>query len=55
MTESREPEVTPGPDEPGLDDFKPTGTIFILAMFLVTLVLLWASVYLILLSRGVTT
>lgn len=37
------------------DDFRPTGTIFILAMFVVTLVLLWASVYFILLSRGVTT
>jgi hypothetical protein len=34
--------------------FKPTGTIFLLAMFVVALVLLWASVYVILLSRGVT-
>ncbi len=28
--------------------------MFILAMFMVALVLLWASVYVILLSRGVT-
>lgn len=37
------------------DHFKPTGTLFIVAMFVVTLILLWASVYVILLSRGVTT
>ena len=41
-----------GADEP--EDFKPTGTIFILGMFVVALVLLWLSVYVILLSRGVT-
>lgn len=45
--------------EPAASDetahFKPTGTIFILGMFVVALVLLWASVYIILLSRGVTT
>jgi hypothetical protein len=35
--------------------FKPTGTIFLLAMFVVTMILLWASVYVILISRGVTT
>ena len=45
-------DVTPAPDEP--EHFKPTGTIFILAMFVVALILLWASVYVILLSRGVT-
>ncbi len=37
------------------EHFKPIGTMFILAMFVVALILLWASVYLILLSRGVTT
>lgn len=37
------------------EHFKPTGTIFILAMFVVALILLWASVYIILISRGVTT
>lgn len=37
------------------EHFKPTGTIFLLAMFVLTLILLWASVYVILISRGVTT
>lgn len=37
-----------------VEHFKPTGTIFILVMFVITLILLWASVYVILLSRGVT-
>ncbi len=36
------------------EHFKPTGTIFILAMFVAALILLWASVYVILISRGVT-
>ncbi len=48
MTEGRPPSTE------GEEHFKPTGTIFILAMFLAALVLLWASVYVILLSRGVT-
>lgn len=45
------------PDEVGADEeehFKPTGTVFVLAVFVATIVLLWASVYVILLSRGVT-
>ncbi len=46
------PETDPS-TEP--EHFKPTGTLFILGMFVVALVLLWASVYVILLSRGVTT
>jgi hypothetical protein len=33
----------------------PVGTVFILAVFVLTIILLWGSVYLILLSRGVTT
>ena len=37
-----------------IEHFKPSGTIFILACFVVVLVLLWASVYLILIDRGVT-
>ena len=37
-----------------VEHFKPTGTIFVLALFVATLILLWASVYVILLSRGVT-
>ena len=36
------------------EHFKPTGTIFILVCFVATLILLWLSVYLILVSRGVT-
>lgn len=36
------------------EHFKPTGTLFLLAMFVAALILLWASVYVILLSRGVT-
>ena len=36
------------------EHFKPTGTIFILVLFVATLILLWASVFVILLSRGVT-
>ncbi len=36
------------------EHFKPTGTLFLLALFVAALILLWASVYVILLSRGVT-
>lgn len=43
------------PDNGGVEHFKPVGTIFILAAFVLTIILLWGSVYLILLSRGVTT
>lgn len=45
-------------DGVGLEDqehFRPHGTLFILALFVVALILLWLSVYVILLSRGVTT
>jgi len=38
-----------------VEHFKPVGTIFILVMFVLTLILLWGSVYLILISRGVNT
>jgi hypothetical protein len=37
-----------------VEHFKPTGTVFVLALFVATIILLWASVYVILLSRGVT-
>lgn len=37
------------------EHFKPVGTLFLLAVFVVVLILLWFSVYAILLSRGVTT
>ena len=36
------------------EHFRPTGTLFLLALFVGALILLWASVYVILLSRGVT-
>jgi hypothetical protein len=39
---------------PAEEHFKPTGTLFILVLFVATIILLWASVYIILLSRGVT-
>lgn len=38
----------------GDEHFKPVGTVFILAAFVLTIILLWGSVYLILLSRGAT-
>ncbi|MEM9560992.1 MAG: cytochrome c oxidase subunit 2A [Actinomycetota bacterium] len=37
------------------EHFRPVGTVFLLAMFVLTMILLWASVYVILISRGVTT
>lgn len=40
--------------EAGEEHFKPVGTVFILVMFVLTIILLWGSVYLILISRGVT-
>lgn len=43
---------SPSDTEP--EHFKPTGTIFILVCFVAMLILLWLSVYLILVSRGVT-
>jgi hypothetical protein len=36
------------------EEFEPKGTMIILAIFVITLILLWGSVYVILLSRGVT-
>ena len=40
--------------EPVSEEFKPKGTVLVLGIFVVVLILLWATVYLILLSRGVT-
>lgn len=37
------------------EDFKPRGTVVIVALFTVVLILLWLAVYLILIARGVTT
>ena len=36
-------------------EFHPKGTALVLAIFVVVLILLWGTVYLILLSRGMTT
>ena len=36
------------------EDFKPRGTVAIVTLFAATLVLLWLSIYLILIARGVT-
>jgi len=36
------------------NDFQPKGTLVILFIFLITIIVLWGSVYVILLSRGVT-
>lgn len=39
----------------GDEHFKPVGTVFLLVCYVAVVILLWGSVYLILLSRGVTT
>jgi flagellar basal body-associated protein FliL len=39
---------------PDQNEFKPKGTIVILLIFLLTIIVLWGSVYVILLGRGVT-
>lgn len=49
--ESRTMQVEQGAEE---EHFRPTGTIFILILFVAALILLWLSVYVILISRGVT-
>ena len=46
MSENNNPEE--------MNDLRPRGTMVILVIFIITLIILWASVYLILLSRGVT-
>ena len=44
-----------GSKEPDkMEVFHPKGTIVVLIIFMITLIALWASVYFILLSRGVT-
>lgn len=48
------PDETEAPDEFDAT-FRPTGTVAVVALFVVVLVLLWTSIYLILLARGVTT
>jgi hypothetical protein len=41
-------------NDPEQNDFKPKGTIVILLIYLLTIIILWGSVYVILLDRGVT-
>jgi hypothetical protein len=53
VTQGVDPSAPAPSDEP--EHFKPTGTVFILALFVATIILLWGAVYVILLSRGVTT
>lgn len=36
------------------EEFQPRGTVAILVMFVLAIIILWVSVYVILLSRGVT-
>lgn len=43
------------PEVPEPEHFQPTGTLFLLGAFVATLILLWLSVYLILLARGATS
>ena len=40
------------PDD--VEQFHPKGTLVILLIFMLTIIILWGTVYLILLSRGVT-
>ena len=40
--------------EKGKDEFRPTGTLAILAIFVVTLIAIWATIYMILVGRGGT-
>jgi hypothetical protein len=62
VTDSQEPSGDQPSDSPTTqvehrteeEHFKPNGTVFILILFVATLILLWLSVYVILLSRGVT-
>lgn len=53
---SAPPETPVGGEHAPAEDehFKPIGTWFVLGLFVATIVLLWLSVYVILLSRGVT-
>jgi hypothetical protein len=38
----------------GDDEFRPTGTIAILAIFVITLIAIWTTIYMILVGRGGT-
>ena len=39
--------------QPDHEEFHPKGTLVVLGLFLLTIIILWGSVYFILLSRGV--
>jgi flagellar basal body-associated protein FliL len=41
-------------DDDGQKEFHPKGTILIMIIFVITLIVLWGTVYWILLQRGVT-
>jgi hypothetical protein len=36
------------------DEFRPTGTIAVLAIFVITLIAIWTTIYMILVGRGGT-
>jgi len=36
------------------EDFRPTGTIAVLTIFVITLIAIWATIYMILIGRGGT-
>jgi len=55
VSETHPTQPLPAPGDESEEHFRPTGTVFVLVMFVAALVLLWLSVYVILLSRGVTT
>lgn len=40
-------------DKNDQNDFKPKGTILVLAIFILVLIVLWGSVYWIMINRGV--
>ena len=44
----------PHMDAASEEEFTPRGTIAVVGLFVATLVLLWLSIYLILIARGVT-
>lgn len=52
-TNSKENDMA-GKKEKKKEEFHPKGTIVVLGIFLLTIILLWGSVYLILLERGIT-
>jgi hypothetical protein len=48
------PTKTNAPPSDKAEEFQPRGTLVMLFIFMLLLIILWGSVYLILLSRGVT-